>query len=812
MIIKNLKTALRNLIKDKFYSLINIIGLASGIAIAIFILMFINDEFSYDKHFTEYQNIYRLESDLIISGNQDKFALSPLPLAPVMKEEMPEIKETVRFLGAGVEDILFKYEDKEFYEDSMYFVDSTVFDIFDYKFVYGSKENALNRPMTMVISASMANRYFGDEDPVGKSIETSNFGIYEVSAVIKDVPANSHMKFNCLLSVASVIELQGAARFNDRSAPSFWGMTSYSYIMLNPNSTINQVLDKFAGFYDKYMKDFGERINASYTLIATPLAETHFGDGSLQWDLPVGNKNYGRIFMFVAIFIILIACINYMNMATARSTNRAREVGIKKVVGANRGSLIRQFLGEAALITIISLIISVVIVFLLLPQFNHLADKSILFSNILTPVILGGTIIIAILVSLISGSYPAFFLSAFVPQKVLKGTLGSGQGKGWLRKILVVFQFTISLVLIIGTLVITKQERFIKKSDLGFNPENIIIIPARDTSLIRQISAFREEIVSHSDIEFGATANLTPTSTNQSKTIFNIDINGEMTDKTLSMNIVDYDYVKLMGMKILAGRDFDRNISTDTVRGFIVNEALVRSIDYTNEEAIGKRIRTGLGPDGAFTRDGEIIGVVKDFHFGSLHNAIDPFVFLLINIPIPTLHIKFTSDDHSSAISFIEKIRQENFNVNTPINYYYLEDRINAQYASEEKLGLLFRIFAILTILISCLGLLGLSAFVTQQRTREVGIRKVLGSNNSQIVILISKSFIILVGIAILFSIYPAYYFMNLWMQDFAYQAGIGVMPFIIGGILALIIAVITVSFHAFRASNTNPAESLKYE
>ena len=812
MILKNLKTALRNIINDKFYSLINITGLASGIAIAIFILMFVNDEFSYDKHVTNHNRIHRLESDLLLSGNQDKFALTPLPLAITMKEEFPEIKEIVRFLGAGVEDILFKYEDKEFYEDSMYFVDSTLFDVFDYKLVSGSVENALNRPLTMVISASMANRYFGDEHPIGKTIKTSNFGDYEVSAVIEDLPGNTHMKFNCLLSVSSLVELLGAARFNDRSAPSFWGMTAYSFILLNENTNISLVHEKFPEFYTKYMEDFGTRINGSYTLLSTPLNKTHFNEKSLQWDLPVGDRNNTLIFSFVAIFIILIACINYMNMATARSANRAREVGVKKVVGAHRGSLIRQFLGESTLVTFISLIFSFLLVLLLLPTFNQLADKNLLFLNIFSPLIISGTIIIAIVIAFVSGSYPAFFLSSFVPQKVLKGSTGSSRGKGLLRKVLVVFQFSISLIMIIGTLVVTKQQKFIKNSDLGFNKENILIVPARDTSFIRNIPAFREEILAHADIEYVATANLTPTSTNQSKTVFNIDIDGEMTDKTLSMNIVDFDYIQLMDMQILAGRDFDRTISTDTTRGFIINEALVKSIGWSNEDAIGKRIRTGLSPDGTFQRDGEIIGVVNDFHFGSLHNAIDPFVFLLINTPIPNIHIKFNGDNHSSAIDFIKKIRSENFNVNTPLNYYYLDDRIDDQYSSDKKLGLLFTIFAILTIFISCLGLLGLSAFVTRQRTREIGIRKVLGSSNSQIITLISRSFIYLVGIAILIAILPSYYIMSKWMQDFAYQAGVGIMPFVIGAVLAIVITIITVSLHAFKASNANPAESLKYE
>ena len=345
----------------------------------------------------------------------------------------------------------------------------------------------------------------------------------------------------------------------------------------------------------------------------------------------------------------------------------------------------------------------------------------------------------------------------------------------------------------------------------GYNKENItIIIPARDTSFIRRIPAFMEELIQNSDIKYLATASQTPTSTVQGKTIFNIDIDGEMSDQTLNMAIVDFDYINLMGIELLAGRDFDRNFATDTFQAFIVNDAFVRSNNWTPEEAVGKRIRTFAQGDGTFARDGKIIGVIKDYHYASLHNVIEPFVFMLFNQPIPNVHIKFASDNHDAAIKFIEEKRRE-FNVNTPFNYFYLEDRIDSQYTAEKNLGVLFTIFALLTIFISCLGLLGLSAFVTQQRTREIGIRKVYGSNSQQIIILLVKNFMLLVGIAIVISIWPTYHYMNKWMQDFAYKADIGILPFVIGGILVIIIALLTVSFHAYQASNSNPAKSLKY-
>ncbi|MFC2118437.1 ABC transporter permease [Bacteroidota bacterium] len=808
---KNIKTAFRNIIKDKFYSLINIIGLASGITIAIFILLFVNDEFSYDKHATQYERIYRLESDLTMAGKQDKFALTPFPLAVTMKDEIPEIKEVVRFLSAGLEDIVFKYEENVFYEDSAAFVDSTVFEIFDYKFIYGSPENSLNIPNTMVITASMANKYFGDDDPIGKMIEVTGFGDFEVKGVIEDLPANTHMKLNCMISVVSLVELSGGVtQFNDRSAVRFWGMQVYSYILLNENTNIEQVHNKFPEFYSKYMEEFGTRINASYNLLSTPVSETHFGDGSLQWDKPVGNKSYSIIFTFVAIFVIIIACINYMNMATARSSKRAREVGVKKVIGAHRGSLIRQFLGESALITIISLVFSIIMILLLLDTFNQLADKSILISSILSPSILIGILVIVIIVSFVSGSYPAFYLSAFVPQKVLKAAAGSSR-KGWLRKILVVFQFSISLIMIIGTLVITKQQNFVKNTDLGFDQKNIIILPVRDSMISNSRNAFSEELLKNPSIEFVSASLITPTSTNQGKTLFNMEINGEMSDHTLGMSIIDFDYLNLMGMDIVSGRDFDRTIPTDSTQAFVVNEAMVKSIGLTNETAIGKRMRTFIGADGTYQKDGEIIGVVKDFHFGSLHNKIEPFVLLLINRPMPNIYVKYSGNDQLAIVNYITEARNK-FNVSTPINFYDLEERIDSQYASEKKLGLLFTVFAILTIFISCLGLLGLSAFVTQQRTREIGVRKVLGSSNSQIIVLIAKSFIFLVGIAILISIVPSYLVMEQWLQDFEYRTEIGVLPFLIGSALAIIISIITVSFHAFRASILNPAESLKYE
>lgn len=430
--IKNyLVSAYRSIIKNKFYSVLNIFGPAIGITCAILILLYVKEELTFDKYYTNYNRIYRLESDFNISGKATLAALVPMPMAPTLKDEYPEIKEFTRFAGFGLQDILFKYKDLQFFEDKIYFTDSTIFKLLDYEFVLGSPENALNEPNTIVITESFASKYFGKENPMGEMFTTSNFGNFRVTGVIKDIPANSHLRFDCLLSMATIVELTGVDRFNSRSAPAFWNISAFAYILLDDNARIEDLLAKFPGFYDKYMSSLGKQINATFQLKASRIDKVHF-NSKLEFDLPVGNFSYILIFSLVGVFMLLIASLNYMNMATARSTNRSKEVGMRKVIGAGKGKLIRQFISESMLLVIIALVIAVIATIFILPSFNALTDKALKIGSLFEPVTLLFIILITLFVGLISGSYPAFYLSSFSPVEVLKSNVNPRQGKGML--------------------------------------------------------------------------------------------------------------------------------------------------------------------------------------------------------------------------------------------------------------------------------------------------------------------------------------------------------------------------------------------
>ena len=735
-----IKTAFRNIFNNVFYSGINIVGLALGIICSVFIMLYIQDELSFDRHHVKYERIYRLESQYSISGSNDKFAVTCLPLAPTLMDEFPEIENYVRF--QVLDGRLFKHEDKEFFEDSVGICDSTAFDIFTFDFAYGSAVNALNRPYTMVITESMAKKYFGDEDPIGKEIKSGGLGDYTITAVIKNPPGNQHLKFNCLISVATFVEMMGVERFNDRSAGAFWNVNVFSYILLKENTSIDQILDKFPDFYEKYMKSVGDQINASFNLMSTPLKDIHFGSSELRSDRPVGDITYVYVFGFVGIFMMLIACINYMNMSSARSANRAREVGVRKVIGANRSTLIKQFLGESMIMSFLALFIALIAIYLIIPSFNELADKKLSFLDLGEGRFILGIIAITIFVGLVSGSYPALYLSSFMPVKVLKGQEIPGSARGILRKILVVFQFSISIIMIAGTLIVSQQQKHIKNMDLGFTRDNIIVMVNRDTTFTRNIDAFREELLSYNNITSIAKASNTFGNT-QGILVMNAEQEGEMVEKTLNLISIDYDFIDMLGLELKEGRNYEKDRATDNTKAVIINETAANELGW-GEDALGKKIQLGRNPDGTVRIDAEVIGVLKDFQYGSVKNKIAPFVLFLNFIPESFIFINTTGNDQEGTLAYIKKT-YESFDPVWPFDSEYLDDHINEQYIAEQKLNIIFTIFSILTIFICCLGLLGLSSFVIEQRTREIGIRKTLGSSNSNILLIVSKSFLFLV-------------------------------------------------------------------
>ncbi len=811
-------SAYRSILKNKFYSALNIFGPAIGITCAILILLYVQEELTFDKHYKNYDRIYRLESDFNISGKATLAALTPIPMAPTLKDEYPEIKEFARFAGFGITDILFQYKDLKFFEDKIYFADSTVFKVFDYEFILGSPDNALNEPNTIVITESFASRYFGKENPMGETLITSNFGNCRVTGVIKDIPANSHLRFDCLLSMATIIELAGVDNFNSRSAPAYWNISAFEYILLDNNARIEDLLAKFPGFYDKYMSSLGKQINASFQLRATRIDKVHFSS-KLEFDLPIGNFSYIIIFSLVGVFMLLIASLNYMNMATARSLNRSKEVGLRKVIGAGKGTLIRQFISESMVLVIIALIIALIATIFILPSFNVLTDKVLKIGNLFEPITFILIILITLVVGLISGSYPAFYLSSFSPVDVLKSNVNPRQGKGMLRKILVIFQFAISGTLIIGTIIVSGQQRYIRNKDLGLNKKNVMIIPIRDTVFInRKMQSFKDELLKLTDVKGVSSAVLVPPLM-ASKVVFLIEKDSSMVELATSFSIVDHEFIDVMQMKMLEGRNFDRSITSDLTNAFIVNEAAVKAFGWGNN-ALGKRIKFGFNPaTGAAQRDGVVIGVVKDFHFTSIHNPIEPFIFVVSRNPNIYFYVRISSNNIPATIESVKKVQQDLGNT-LPFNYFFFADKLDEMYTAENKLNALFNIFSLMTIFIACLGLLGLTSYVTEQRSKETGLRKIMGARVDQVVWLLNKDFLILVLISNMVSWPVAYYLMDKWIMGFAYRMNFGlspfvwatVVPFIVSLLITLVIALITISSVSIKTANLNPLTTISRE
>jgi len=804
-----IKTTLRSLVKDRYYSAINILGLAAGLTVTILIILFIQDELTYDKYHDQHERVYRLESDFTLDNKNHKFAATQVPLGPTLMDEYPEIINYARSAPVGT--LYFVDEDREFQEDSIWFADSTFFQLFTHQFTHGDPVSALNRPNTMVITENFASRHFGKDNPIGKNLTDIDNNIYEITGVIRNLPGNSHLKFNGLMSSLTLAERIGLERFNDRSAGSFWNIGIFSYVLLAENASMQDVLDKFPGFYDKYMKEIGDQISGGFSLMATPLADIHLNPMALEADQPKGNRSYVYIFMFAALFILVIASINYMNMATARSARRSREVGMRKVSGSSRGMLIRQFLGESVFITLISFILSLILVKLLLAGFNDMSGKSLQFGLLtMKEVVLSG-LLIALIVGVVSGLYPAFYLSRFNPVVVLKG-LATGGGGGSFRKALVLVQFTISVLMIIGTMIVSGQLKFMKTTDLGFNKDDLMVMTVRDTTLRRSFESFREELMSNPEILGVAQSSSNPGSTTGIVVQRIEGENEELHDKAVNWYGVDYHYTDLMGIEIMQGRNYDRSMGTDISNAFIINEVAANEFGW-GEDALGKRWQFGIQLDGPPQRDGEVIGVFKDFHYASLHNKVEPIVFILQDNPLrmPLFNIRTTGKNTEEVIAFIDEKRKE-FGDRYPFDYNFLSENLDEYYREEAVIGTIFRYFTILTIFIAALGLLGLSAFMAQRRTREIGVRKVMGSSVNGIVYLFLKEFSKWVIISNLVAWPLAWFGMDKWLQNFQYRIDMTVWIFALAFGLSLTIALITVSWQSIRAAVSNPADTLRYE
>ena len=802
------KTAFRNLWKNKFYTSLNIIGLATGLATCLLIMLYVMDESSYDRYNNYADRIYRVNNDIRFGGNHVDLAVAAAPLGPAMVKEFPGVEQFCRMVGRG--SFLVRKGKENLRERNTTYVDSTLFDLFTLSIIAGDPKTALVAPRSLVITESMARKYFNRTDVVGQNLIIDDSLNYKVTGVIRDIPARSHFHFDFFLPMTEVAE----------SRDGNWLSENYNtYVLMRaerPSPPTNKELDEMSDRHigpqlqeiiHQGMDDFKKSGNFIRNSL-TPLRDIHLYSNKVGELDANGSAQFVYIFSAIALFILVIACVNFMDLSTARSANRAKEVGVRKVLGSQRKNLISQFLTESMLITIFSLILALGIAWLMLPYFNHLAGKEMLLGAFFQPSTLMGILVLIPLVSLLAGTYPAFFLSAFQPIDVLKGKLSRGFKGSFLRNLLVVFQFAISIVLIVGTLVIYNQLHFIRNKDLGFNRDRVLILQGTD-ALNTQAVAFQNALRRLPGVQSLTMTGYMPVQGYRSQDAF---FTSPALDQKSAISMqrwtADDQYVPTLGLQIVQGRNFSREFPTDS-GAILLNEA---AANYLGASSILHRklyeIVT-LKPT-LSVKEKEIIGVVRNFNFTSLREVITP---LSIHLGRETgnMAIRTRRSDFTQMINQIRNIWQ-GMVPGQPFDYVFMDDQFNDQYKTEQRTGQLFVSFAVLAIFIACLGLFGLAAFAAEQRTREIGIRKVLGASVGSIAGMLSKDFFRLVLFAALIAFPLAWWAMNKWLQDFAYRVQIGWWIFVAAGISVLVVALATVSYQAIRAALANPVESLRTE
>jgi putative ABC transport system permease protein len=793
-----LTVAVRNILRHKVYSIINIAGLSVGMACTILILLWVQYELSFDRYHENADQIYRLGLKLQTSKIKDSIASNGVPAGPILEKKFPEVLKACRFRKEeGV--AVAQYKEKKFFEEDIFYADNSVFDIFSFPMINGDPKSALKTPFSVVITEDIAKKYFGNEDPMGKILIFNNEYNVTVTGVVKNIPKNSHFTFDMLLS------FETAGPWLEK-AMEHWllNIHNYTYLLLQKNCTIKELEKEFPALIDEYMGDMLKAIGGSVELFVQPLTSIHL-HSNLKWEIAAnGDIAYVYVFLAIALLILFIACINFMNLSTARSANRATEVGVRKLLGAHHGNLLSQFLGESILFSLVSIIIALGLVELALPPFQSLFGSHLRSDYISTPLVMWGCIGLMIFVGLIAGSYPAFFLAAFHPMQVLTGRLKTGAAGSLLRNILVVFQFTISIGMIISLAIVFTQLKYMKHKTLGFDKEHIVIIRLTDSAIRRSIEKIKEGLKNYHGISHVAASNYLPGQGFWMKVIVP---EGSELDQTESIGRIriDSDFISTMDIKLVAGRNFSPQFSTDQNDLIIVNETAARQWGW--DDPIGKTIQ--VLDDRPITKT--IIGVVRDFHVESLHKKIEPVFFEFAPSSSRYISVKIRPDNIPSTIRYLEKTLKQ-IDPMLPFDYTFLDETFDRNYKAEEKLSKIFSYFTLLAIFIACLGLFGLASFTSEQRTKEIGIRKALGASISGIILLLSKEFTKWVLLANLIAWPVAYFAVNQWLQNFAYRINIGPGTFILAALLALIIALLTVGYQAVRAARANPVNALRYE
>ncbi len=796
------KTAIRVLFRNPFYSFVNIIGLSLGIACALIVWMYVVIESTYDKHYEGHENIYRVTSYFTIEDKLDDFALTSFGIGRLMQKEYADIERVT--LLQEYPRTLFKNEEKSFYEEGFLLADSNYFEVFSHEFIEGSPETSLNRPLTIVLTESIAQKFFGDALALGKNIQTTH-RTYEVTGVIKDLPQNTHFLFDALITPSTI-----ANPTEDQLIRSLWNVGSFTYVKMREGSSTAPILDNFAAFYDKYMAEMGKRFNANFEIGMQPLADIHL-KSNLKYDRQQGNINYVYAFALIGIFILVLAAINYVNLSTARSALRSKEVGMRKVFGAGRTQLIIQYLGESIILTFIAFILSLVMMEVLfeLTDFNTIIGKDLHIAQLVSSELIIGMIGILLFISLGSGLYPAFYLSKIDPIQAFQAQRMNGKAGFWIRKVLVSAQFIISISVVILTFLAKSQVDYLQNTDLGFTRDNIMNIQVRDTIVYNRLPVLMKELENHPGIAKATTTYMIP-GVGVGKNLFRIEGASGMENQTFSFLRIGEEFIETIGMHIVEGRDFDlTNHPSDSSEAFIINETAVREMGYDNP--IGKKVEWGFNDDGTVSVHGKIVGVVKDFNGRSLHQNIEPTLMTLQNRPGGSLILRLTGTNIQETLAFLE----EKWGEMLPgqiFDYSFLDEQLSESYASDVQQSKLINIFSIVCVIISCLGLLGLSSFTIQQRTKEIAVRKILGAEVNQIMYLLFKEILMLILISSLIAFPIAHLAGEEWLKSFAYRID---MPYLIFGLIALAavaLSFVTIFYHSMRVAVTNPAVSLKYE
>lgn len=800
--------AWRNIIRNKGYTAINILGLSIGIAACILIALYVQFELSYDRFNLKADRVYRVNNEIKFGDNHLDLAVTNAIFGETAKHDFQQIEQYARLTWYG--SLLIKKGNENIREGNVAWADSTLFDVFTLPMISGNPKTALSEPNSIVITESIAMKYFGKTDVAGQTLVIDNQQIRKVTGVIKDVPTNCHFRFNLFLPLVE----------NEYAKENNWagGQNWNTYLLLKPGTDpdaltteLNKMLDRNLGpqlktLINKTLEEFNDA-GDYFKVSLTPLVDIHLHSDRLGELWGGGDIRYVYIFSAIGLFILLIACINFVNLATARSSKRAREVGVRKVMGSLRRSLVGQFLSEAILTTAFALVVAYAICWASLPYFIDLTEKGIDKNILVNPWVLGSFGAFLVVVGVLTGMYPAFYLSSFQPVAVLKGNKGTSFKKSIFRNALVVFQFSASIVLIVGTIIIYMQLDYIRKKDIGYNREQILIIN-NTWSLEQKAESFKNELLKIAGIEKATISGYLPVNYIRNNDSFFPSPSMDTKD-AISMQIwqIDEDYIPTMEMEIIEGRNFSADMKTDST-GLIVNEAAAKFLG--NEGIINKSLYRFTNPQTKDTEELRIVGIVKDFNFSSLREQVKPLAFRY-GTSRGSISLKVNTSDLQGILAQI-KTKWEAVSTGLPLEYSFMDDDFNQHYTGDRKIGQLFTIFAALAIFIACLGLFGLATFIAEQRTKEIGIRKVLGATVSTITALLSRDFVRLVLIAIVIASPLAYYFMDKWLESFAYRISVPWWVFVAAGVLVILIALFTVSFQAIKTALMNPVNSLRSE